>query len=148
MKKYIVGAGIILSGFYANAQILAPVKWAYAAKRLNKTEAVILVKATIEKGWHIYSQNVADGGPAKTALVFKKSDEYSLVNNPTEPKPLKKFEKAFDMDVTYFENTVVFQQKVKLVKDQPVINGTISYMACSNKECLPPEDITFSVSVK
>jgi lipopolysaccharide export system protein LptA len=28
------------------------------------------------------------------------------------------------MDVTYFENTVVFQQKVKLVKDQPVINGT------------------------
>ncbi|MES2063693.1 MAG: protein-disulfide reductase DsbD domain-containing protein [Bacteroidota bacterium] len=148
MRKFIISAGIILSGFYANAQILTPVKWAYASKRLNKNEAVILVKATIEKGWHIYSQNVADGGPVKTALVFTKSDEYNLVNKPTEPQPLKKYEKAFDMDVTYFENTVVFQQKVKLVKDQPIINGTVSYMACSNKECLPPEDVTFSVSVK
>jgi hypothetical protein len=148
MKKYIIGAGILLSGCYAKAQILAPVKWAYASKRLNKTEAVILVKATIDKGWRIYSQNVADVGPAKTALVFNRSDEYFLANKPIEPKPLKKFEKAFDMDVTYFENIVVFQQKVKLAKDQPVIKGTISYMACSNKECLPPEDVTFSINVK
>jgi hypothetical protein len=52
------------------------------------------------------------------------------------------------MNVTYFENTVVFQQKVKLVKDKPVIKGTISFMACSNKECLPPEDVEFSVALK
>jgi hypothetical protein len=148
MKKYIIGAGILLSGFCASAQVLTPVKWAYAAKKINSNEAVVLVKATIDKGWHIYSQNVADGGPAKTALVFNKSDDYTLVNKTTEPQPLKKYEKAFDMNVTYFENTVVFQQKVKLVKDKPVIKGTISFMACSNKECLPPEDVEFSVALK
>ena len=148
MKKYIISAGVLLAGFCANAQVLTPVKWAYAAKKINDKEAVVLVKATINKGWHIYSQNVADGGPVKTAFAFTKSDEYALVDKPIEPEPLKKFEKAFDMNVTYFENTVVFQQKVKLVKDKPVIKGTISFMACSNKECLPPEDVEFSVAIK
>lgn len=148
MKKYIISAGVLLAGFCANAQILTPVKWAYAAKKINDKEAVVLVKAIINKGWHIYSQNVADGGPAKTAFAFTKSDEYALVDKPIEPQPLKKFEKAFDMNVTYFENTVVFQQKVKLVKGNPVIKGTVSFMACSNKECLPPEDVEFSVAIK
>jgi hypothetical protein len=148
IKKYIISALVLTTGFCSNAQILTPVKWAYAAKRINANEAVVLVKATIDKGWHIYSQNVSDGGPAKTTFVFAKSVEYSVVNNTTEPQPLKKYEKAFNMDVTYFENTVVFQQKVKLAKDKPVIKGTVSFMACSNKECLPPEELQFSVTLK
>ncbi|MES2807324.1 MAG: protein-disulfide reductase DsbD N-terminal domain-containing protein [Bacteroidota bacterium] len=148
MKKYIISAGMLLSGFCVQAQILTPVKWAYAAKKISNTEAVVLIKATIDKGWHIYSQHVADGGPAKTNFSFAKSDEYAPLNKTTEPQPKKKFEKAFDMNVTYFENTVVFQQKVKLLTSTPTIKGTITYMVCSNKECLPPEDIEFSVAIK
>lgn len=148
MRKIYLSAAVLLFGITAHAQILTPVKWAYAAKKTGKDEAVILVKATIDNGWHIYSQHGGDEGPVKTAFKFTPADTYTLAGTPAEPKAVKKYEKAFDMQVAYFEKNVVFQQKVKLKKDNPVIKGTITYMACSNKECLPPEDVEFNVTVK
>ena len=146
MKKIVLSIAFILTTLCVRAQIQTPVKWAYAAKKLNTNEAVVYLKATIDKGWHIYSQNVTEGGPIKTSFLFAKSDDYQVKNKTTEPLPKKKFEKAFDMNVTYFENTVVFQQKVKLNSAKPVVKGNLTYMACSNKECLPPEDVEFSVA--
>lgn len=148
MKKIIITAAALLFVISAYSQVLSPVKWAYAAKKTGKEEAVILIKATIDKGWHIYSQHGADGGPVKTALKFDPSATYMLVGTATEPKPATKYEKAFDMNVSYFEKVVVFQQKVKLKGDASTLKGTITYMACSNKECLPPEDVEFNVTVQ
>ena len=139
---------MVLNTLFAQAQIETPVKWAYAAKKISNKEAIIYLKATIDKGWHIYSQNVQDGGPVKTSFSFVKSNDFFLTGKPVEPQPKKKFEKAFDMNVAYFENTVIFQQKVKLNDNlKPVIKGTLTYMACSNKECLPPEEVEFSVAL-
>jgi DsbC/DsbD-like thiol-disulfide interchange protein len=147
MKKIYISAAALLFSISAYTQILAPVKWAYAAKKTGKDEAVILVKATIDNGWHIYSQHGGDEGPVKTALKFTPSDTYALAGVTAEPEAVKKYEKAFDMQVSYFEKSVVFQQKVKLKTNNPVIKGTITYMVCSNKECLPPEDVEFNVAV-
>ncbi len=147
MKKYIVIATLLLTVTFVRAQILTPVKWAYAAKKINDKEAVIYLKATIDKGWHIYSQNVKEGGPVKTNFAFTRSEDYSLTNKTSEPRPKKKYEKAFEMNVTYFDNTVVFQQRIKLNKNKAVVKGTLTYMACSNRECLPPEDLEFSVAL-
>ena len=147
MKKYIVVTVLLLTATLVSAQILTPVKWAYAAKKINDKEAVVYLKATIDKGWHIYSQNVKDGGPVKTNFAFARSEDYSPISKTVEPQPKKKYEKAFEMNVTYFDNTVIFQQKIKLNKDKPVIKGTLTYMACSNRECLPPEDLEFSVAL-
>jgi len=148
MKKNILSIVFVFTAFIVRAQIQTPVKWAYGAKKLDNNEAIVYLKATIDKGWHIYSQNVAEGGPIKTSFSFAKSNEYQVRSKTTEPAPKRKFEKAFDMNVTYFENTVVFQQKVKLNSAKPVVKGTLTYMACSNKECLPPEDVEFSVALQ
>ena len=135
---------MISAGAYA--QIEAPVKWSYAAKRLNKNEAVILLRATIQDGWHIYSQNVKDGGPIKTSFTFKPSKEYILVGKTAEPTPVSKYEDAFKMNVSYFEKTVTFQQKIKLKSDKATaIKGQLEYMTCNDKKCLPPEDVDFTV---
>ena len=147
MKKNVLSLAFVFTALVVRAQIQTPVKWAYAAKKLDNNEAIVYLKATIDKGWHIYSQNVAEGGPIKTSFSFAKSDEYQLRSKTTEPLPRTKFEKAFDMKVTYFENTVVFQQKVKLNSAKLVVKGTLTYMACSNKECLPPENVEFSVAL-
>ena len=147
MKKFILATLLLLSGIYKKAQIVTPVKWAYAAKKVNNGEAIVYLKATIDKGWHIYSQNVGEGGPVKTSFSFAKSGDYQLVDKTTEPAPKTKFEKAFDMKVTYFENAVIFQQKIKLNKPKTVLKGSLTYMVCSNKECLPPEDVEFSVAL-
>ena len=121
-------------------------KWSYAAKRLSSTEAVVFLKATIQDKWHIYSLNIKDGGPIKTSFTFSPSKEYSLIGKTTEPGPITKYEKVFSMDVSYFEKSVVFQQKIKLKSAKDVVvKGKLEYMTCNDQKCLPPEDLEFSV---
>jgi len=52
------------------------------------------------------------------------------------------------MDVQYFEKSVVFQQKIKLTSGQQIVKGTIQFMVCNSKQCLPPDDVDFTVLVK
>ena len=130
----------------AFAQIEAPVKWSYAAKKINSREAVVFLKATIEKGWHIYGLNVKDGGPIKTSFTFAPSKDYSIIGKPSEPAPLTKYEKVFSMNVSYFEKSVVFQQKIKLRSPKAsVVKGKLEYMTCNDMKCLPPDDLDFSI---
>ena len=149
MKKIsLVLTFILFSAFGAFAQLENPVSWSYAAKRISKTEAVLYLKATIEDDWHIYSQNIKPGGPNKTSFTFSTSKDFTLVGKPSEPKPITKYEKVFKMDVLYFENEVVFQQKIKLNKATTVVKGKVEFMVCNDKQCLPPTDVTFSIPVK
>ena len=146
MKKILFAVSAILLSIGAKAQIEAPVKWSYAAKKVSNTEAVVFLKATINDGWHIYSLNVKDGGPIKTSFKFTASKEYSAIGVPAEPTPVTKFEKAFNMNVSYFEKSVVFQQKIKLKSAKAsVVKGQLEYMTCNDKKCLPPEDLDFSI---
>ncbi len=128
------------------AQIESPVKWSYAAKKISSTEAVVFLKATIQDGWHIYSLNVKDGGPIKTPFTFSPSKLYSTLGNTLEPTPETKYEKSFSMNVSYFEKSVIFQQKIKLKSpDAKVVTGKLEYETCNDMKCLPPEDIDFSI---
>jgi hypothetical protein len=148
MKKIFPVAFLLLFSIGLKAQILTPVHWSYAAKKINKHEAVLFLKATIDEGWHIYSQTVKDGGPVKTAFTFTPSTAYTLIGGTIEPMPITRNEKVFNMNVSYFEKSVIFQQKVKLSADQITVNGTLEYMTCNDKQCLPPEDIDFTIEVK
>jgi len=133
------------------AQILHPVKWSYAAKITGPNEAVVFIRATIDDGWHIYSTAQQEGGPVKTSFSFKTSKDYMLDGSIAEPGPLTKYESAFGMTVSYFEKVVTFQQKVSLkasVPDKYVISGTLRYMVCNDHQCLPPEDVAFSIPLK
>ena|ERR1700731_2096596 len=146
MKKLLILITLMVMGIGAYAQIESPVKWSYAAKKLSNTEAVVFLKATIQDGWHIYSQNVKDGGPIKTSFTFLPSKEYSLVGKTSEPAPATKYEDAFKMNVSYFEKSVIFQQKIKLKSpNASVVKGKLEYMTCNDRKCLPPEDLDFSV---
>lgn len=149
MKKIILVFTLLFAvSFGAFAQLENPVTWSYAAKKISKTEAVVLIKATIDDGWHLYSQTVKPGGPSKTKITFTPSKEFTLVGKTAEPKPISKFEKVFNMDVPYFQDQVVFQQKVKLNKGTATVKGKVEFMVCNDKECLPPNDVAFSVPIK
>jgi hypothetical protein len=148
MKKTIIIILLLGSAAIAKAQILHPVKWSYGAKRISKTEAVVFLKATIDEGWHLYSQTVPDGGPVKTSFNYKPSPDYMMVGATTEPKPTTRYEKVFSMNVGFFEHEVIFQQKIKLKSSGPVeVKGGLEYMTCNDKQCLPPEDIDFDIPV-
>ncbi|RYU89380.1 sugar transporter [Mucilaginibacter terrigena] len=146
MKIVLLTITALMISIGAKAQVQHPVKWAYASKKISATEVMVLLKATIDKGWHIYSQN-PDGGGLKTTFTFKPSKEYILMGKTLEPKPIVKYEPAIKANVIYFENLVVFQQKVKLKSaNKKTINGKLEYMACKT-QCLPPEEITFNIPI-
>jgi len=147
MKKLLVVLAVLFTAG-AHAQILTPVHWSYAAKKTSPTEATILIRATIDEGWHIYSQTVKEGGPIKTSFTFPASKDYTLVGKTIEPTPVTKYEKSFSMNVSYFENTVTFQQKIKLKAGKATVKGKLEYMTCNDQKCLPPEDLDFTVDVK
>jgi len=150
MKKVFTIAVILLmaAALQTKAQILTPVHWSYAAKKINATEAVVFMKANIDDGWHLYSQTVKEGGPVKTTITFPPSTLYSLIGKTTEPTPVTRYEKVFSMDVSYFEHEAIFQQKVKLKAGQVTVKGTLEYMTCNDHQCLPPENVEFSVAIK
>jgi hypothetical protein len=148
MKTLTLTIVALLISLATYAQIEKPVTWSYAAKKTSATEATVYIKATIEDGWHLYSQFIKDGGPVKTTFTFDKSTAYTLVGATAEPKPIKKFEPTFNMDVMYFANTAIFQQKVKLKGKTAVVKGKLEYMTCDDHQCLPPDEVTFSVVVK
>ncbi|MCX2573726.1 protein-disulfide reductase DsbD domain-containing protein [Pedobacter sandarakinus] len=149
MKKItLVLSLLVITVASAFAQIEKPVTWSYAAKKVSKTEAILYLKATIDDRWHIYSQNIKDGGPVKTTFTFSPSKDFALVGKTTEPKAIVKFEDTFKMNVSFFEKSVIFQQKIKLNKTATVAKGKVEFMVCNDRQCLPPEEIEFSIPVK
>jgi hypothetical protein len=79
MKKIIITVFVLsFIALTTRAQILTPVRWSFGAKKLNNNEAVVFMKATIDDGWHLYSQYVKEGGPIKTTFTFPASSAYSL----------------------------------------------------------------------
>ena len=148
IKTVIIASLMLAMASAVKAQILTPVKWSYAAKKTGKNEAVVFLKATIDDGWHIYSQTVKDGGPVKTSFTFTPSTAYALIGNTIEPTPVTRNEKVFNMDVSFFEKSVIFQQKIRLKANQTIVKGTLEYMTCNDKQCKQPEDIEFSITVK
>jgi thiol:disulfide interchange protein len=131
---------ILLSaaGLQAYSQIVQPVKWTFKANRLNDTEAELQFIATIQTGWHLYSQTVIDPekGPNPTIFTFDKPSGYKLSGKVIQPKPVVEYDDMFEMNVEYYILKAIFIQKVKITGDKPVkITGNVDYESCDNKSC-------------
>ena len=148
MKKIILIIAFLGTIACSKAQILHPVKWSYAAKKATANTAVVFIKATIEKGWHIYSIHQKDGGPVKTSFAFVPSVTYALLGDISEPKPQNEYNKAFAMKVLYFGNSVIFKQEIRVSKSPTVVKGSLNFMVCNDQKCLPPEDVSFEIPIK
>jgi len=148
MKKFLLLFAVLPAfGRSAWAQIDNPVEWSYASKKTGDKYAVAFLKATNQKGWHIYSQSDR-GGPAKSSFAFSKSKDYTPVGKIVEPKPLSRYEQAFSMNIGYFETAVVFQQKIKLsAVKSPAVKGKLGYVACNDHKCNPPEEVEFNIPI-
>ncbi|RED47894.1 protein-disulfide reductase DsbD domain-containing protein [Seonamhaeicola aphaedonensis] len=126
---------ISLSGF---SQMLEPVKWTTSIeKNLNKQYDIVFT-ATIQEGWHLYSQHLEEGGPLPTIFKFEPNNNYQCIGKPTEQEPIEVFEEVFEMNVKYFEKKTVFKQRIKIKHNTPFkVKGEITYMSCNKHQCLP-----------
>lgn len=141
-RAFIVALLLLTGQLYA--QVLEPVKWSFSVKNETSDEATLVLSATIEKHWHLYSQFIKDGGPVPTSFTFKPSGDYKSIGKVKEPKPIEMYDKNFDMDLLYFNDKVSFTQKIKKLNNQPfTVTGTLEYMTCDDEKCLPPSEVDF-----
>jgi thiol:disulfide interchange protein DsbD len=134
----------------AGAQVRNPVKWSYSARPSGKGKYEVVVRATLEKGWHLYSQATPDGGPIPTAFKFTRNPLLDLAGPVKEVGKLeKRHEKLFGVDVHQFSNEVTFVQSVTVKgKVKTNVSGSVEYMVCNDTECLPPATQNFSIELK
>jgi len=120
-----------------------PVHFKFSTKKISDCEYDLQFTAAVDEPWHIYSLSPVNDGPNPTVFMFTKSADYDLVGKTTESKPIKEFDKVFEMNVQYFVKTATFTQRIKLKSDKKIIiKGKYEYQACTEEKCIfPPADV-------
>ena len=147
MRKIISFLLLSFVVYALQAQSKDPVKFKTELTPLSGTEAEVVFTAAIDKGWHVYSTDLGDGGPISATFNVDNKSGVELVG---KLKPVGKevatFDKLFEMKVRYFENTAKFVQKVKFTGGAYAIEGYLEYGACDDESCLPPTQVPFKFS--
>jgi len=149
MKKLLFISFAILSVCIASAQ--NPVSWSYSSKKVAANQYEILLVATIQSGWHLYSQDQPKDAIAQpTQFLFTKNP---LLNFEGKLKEIGKLEKykddVLDGSANQYSNQVTFVQKVKLKgKAKTSVTGNLTFQTCDDKKCLPPKTVNFSIALK
>ncbi|HWN89215.1 MAG TPA: protein-disulfide reductase DsbD domain-containing protein [Chitinophagaceae bacterium] len=127
-----------------------PVTWNFTSKKLADNSYEIHMTATIEKGWHLYSQVQPDDAVAGPTT-------FSITNNPLielsgkikEVGKMQKFhDKELEISANQYSEKVDFVQIVKLKgKVKTSFSGSVEYQTCDDKKCLPPKTVNFKVAL-
>ncbi len=143
--KYIFsGLMILFATFSMQAQIFEPVDWAFESKDNGDGTFDLVMTASLDKGWYIYSQDLDDGGPIPTAFEF---EEGNLVGEVREEGDLiEKYDELFAMNLRKYSNEVSFVATVKGSAGDDV-SGYLTFMTCDDERCLPPEDVDFEFTL-
>ena len=150
MKKTLLFI-ILISSWFVNSQIHEPVKWSTSVEKLSETEYKLISKASIEAGWHLYSQSVPEDGPIPTSFIYDDANgAFKIIGNTSEEEGHTVDDPVFNMKIKYFENSAVFEQKVEILGDKATVNGFVEFMVCDDEKCLPPTevDLEFIISDK
>ncbi|MEJ8761952.1 cytochrome c biogenesis protein CcdA [Phocaeicola sp. HCN-40430] len=131
------------------AQMQDPVQFKTEWKAISDNEAEIVFTGTIERGWHVYSTDLEEGGPTSATFNIDQIKGAELVGKLT-PKgnELDMMDPVFGMQVRFFEGTAVFVQKIKLTGGDYNITGYLNYGACDDQNCMPPTNVEFTFKGK
>lgn len=129
----------------ALSQIQEPIKFKTEWKQNSDTEAEIIFNATIDKGWHVYSTELGDGGPISATFNIDKIEGVEIIGKLTPSgNEINEMDPIFGMKVRYFKDKATFTQKIKITDSNYSIKGYLEYGACNDENCLPPTSVDFN----
>lgn len=143
MRKYFVLIALIF-GFFGNAQILNPVQWKTKVVQKSATEFELIMDATIENEWHMYSQFTPENGPLPTVFDYKNAKgNFNLVGKTKESPYKKVYNDIFEVDEYYFAKTAQFKQVIKVTNPKvKEVKVYVEYQVCK-EQCIQ-QDATFT----
>jgi len=119
------------------AQFEEPVVWKSKVEQLAEDRYQLTFVAAIAPNWHLYSQFSDPEGAIPTEFVFDQTDSFKLVGNVTESESFVDYDQVFEMDLTYFNDSAVFQQQIQVLDDRLTqIKVEINYQACDDELCI------------
>ena len=120
------------------AQLVDPVKWAFAIEDVNDTEFDVVATATVDPQYHIYSTKMPDLAPLPTVFEFEDSKCFEVVGEARDVNPGELFyDDIFEVEYIQFKGTAVYAQRLKKLTDQPfTVAGTITGQACKDGMCV------------
>ena len=151
MQKIILLITVLFSvnALLAQNKTKKMVNWSYTSKQIAADTYEVRFTANINGKYHMYAQNVGVDGPVPTSFTFTRNPLVDINGKVKEVgKMIKKHEEVWGGDVNYYENKVEFVQMVKLKKKiKTQVGGTVEFMVCDDKECLPPAEVPFKVNI-
>lgn len=149
MKLSVFIASVLLT-ISVQAQ-LNPVTWSFSAKKVaDKTYEVQMV-ATMQTGWHLYSQIQPDDAIAiPTTFTITPNPLFTLDGKIKEVGKMEVMkDKDLGVSANQYSKTVTFVQKIKLKANVKTnFKGNVEYQTCDDKKCLPPKTVNFDIAIK
>ena len=151
MKKLLfVIAGLIVATAVM-AQSKTKVNWSYTAKKITDKKYELRLTASIQNGWHLYSQHLdADAIALPTTVKFNKNPLLVMNGKVKENgKLIAEYDKATQSNSKYYKDKVEYVQVVTLkAKAKTSVSGEVEFMVCDDKSCLPPSKIPFTIAIQ
>ena len=146
MKKLYLAFVLLIAGFTGYSQILNPVKFTYTAKKTGSDQYELRIKAAIDDSWHLYSVYNPEGGADPTLISFNGIEKkVGVLREVGSIKTI--YDKNFRTNQKFFERMVDFVQVVKVKPGAKKVEGTVEYMVCNDRKCLPPKEIPFEIKL-
>lgn len=127
------------------AQVIQAPEWKVTASKEKVEigeEVELIFRAKVPKDWYMYSSDFnPELGPMLTEFEFISNDTYELVGDLKPVGQKKKYDEIWQGEITYFTGVAEFRQTVRILKENPVIQGVVSYQICSDVtgQCIPFE---------
>lgn len=149
MKRFLLLSLSFLLVHFAFAQ--NPVSWSFASKKVGANVYEVRLTATMQPGWHLYSQNQPEDAIAiPTSFNFNNNPLLTIDGKTKELGRLEKYkDPTLGVTANQYSNKVDFVQLVKVKGSAKTnVTGKLEYQTCDDKKCLPPKTVNFSIALK
>lgn len=126
-----------------------PARWAFSAESGTDGLVQVVLKATLEPGWHLYAlQLPREDGPLPTVIRLTPGEGHTGLLEVSGPEPVEEMDPNFAMLVRHHSGEPVFRASTKRAGDGAFkLSGEVEYMLCNDRTCLPPVSVPFTVEV-
>ena len=125
----------------------AQVDFQVSYKRVSPTEVDVIFTGKAAPGWHIYGTNIPDGGPTPATFNIDSAKGARLKGALKGGPGLKTSnDPIFEMEVSFYEGTATFTQRVEITEKEYDLQGYLKFGACNDENCLPPTSIDCRVN--
>ena len=133
----------LITSFQVFAQFKTTTNWSFDASKTEVQtgdEIELIFKVKIIPDWYLYSSDIdPDVGPMVTEAEYETNDSFEVIGGLIPVDAKEKYDEIWGTDVTYFEGKGEFRQKIRVLKKDLDIRGSLTFQTCTDidGQCIP-----------